>query len=212
MTPGWAAALVAAGGLAAVLLWPGAVAPAVRGPAPHGGRVHPAAAATGRRWGAVRALRRRRSPHGPGPSPDELGDALVLLALALRAGLPLTGALHHVRAGATGTVRRDLAAVLAAVGWGHGVQEAWAFAGPAWRPAALATQLAEQTGAAPALFMQRAAVRLREQQERERERRAARAGVLLVLPLGFGFLPAFACTAVIPVVLALADGVLGAPP
>jgi hypothetical protein len=32
--------------------------------------------------------------------------------------------------------------------------------------------------------------------------------VLLVLPLGLGFLPAFACTAVVPVVLNLASGVL----
>ncbi len=38
---------------------------------------------------------------------------------------------------------------------------------------------------------------------------AARAGVRLVLPLGLAFLPAFACTAVIPVVLALAHTVLG---
>ena len=32
--------------------------------------------------------------------------------------------------------------------------------------------------------------------------------MLLVLPLGLGFLPAFACTAVIPVVATLATGVL----
>ena len=37
----------------------------------------------------------------------------------------------------------------------------------------------------------------------------ARAGVRLVLPLGLAFLPAFACTTVIPIVLALGQRVLG---
>jgi pilus assembly protein TadC len=57
-------------------------------------------------------------------------------------------------------------------------------------------------------MLERVAERSRLAEDRAAERRAARAGVLLVLPLGFGFLPAFACTAVIPVVLALAHGVL----
>jgi hypothetical protein len=68
--------------------------------------------------------------------------------------------------------------------------------------------MSEQTGAAPAALIRAAAVRLREERESERERAAARAGVLLVLPLGLGFLPAFACTAVVPVVLNLASTVL----
>jgi hypothetical protein len=72
----------------------------------------------------------------------------------------------------------------------------------------MATHMSEHTGAAPAALIERAAARLREERERERERAAARAGVLLVLPLGLGFLPAFACTAVVPVVLNLAAGVL----
>ena len=141
-------------------------------------------------------------------SSDEVADALVLISVALRAGLPLTEALHHVQAGATGRVRVDLAAVAAALGWGRPAQEAWSFAGPGWRTAALATHMSEQTGAAPAALLESAAGRLREERERERERSAARAGVLLVLPLGLGFLPAFACTAVVPVVLHLASGVL----
>lgn len=139
---------------------------------------------------------------------DEVADALVLIALALRAGLDLTHALDEVATGADGPVARDLSAVVAAVRWGRPVAEAWSYAGAVWRPAALAWSVAEVTGAAPAALVAEAAVRLREEQERARERRAARAGVLLVLPLGLGFLPAFACTAVLPVVLALAVGVL----
>lgn len=136
----------------------------------------------------------------------------MLVALALRAGLPLTDALHHVQDGATGTVRSELAAVVAALRWGLPAQRAWDYGGPRWRAAATATHLSEQTGAAAAELLEGAAARLREQGERARERAAARAGVLLVLPLGLGFLPAFACTAVVPVVATLASGVLSGQP
>lgn len=139
---------------------------------------------------------------------EEVADALVLIALALRAGLDLTHALEEVAVGGRGAVATDLSAVVAAVRWGRPVDEAWSYAGAVWRPAALAWSVADATGAAPAALVAEAATRLREEQERDRERRAARAGVLLVLPLGLGFLPAFACTAVLPVVIALAVGVL----
>lgn len=159
--------------------------------------------------GPALAHPRRGSEPRVAASVDEVADALVLVALALRAGLDLTSALEEVTVGACGPVARDLSAVVAAVRWGRPVDEAWSYAGVAWRPAALAWGVAEATGAAPAALVAEAAVRLREGQERDRERRAARAGVLLVLPLGLGFLPAFACTAVLPVVIALALGVLG---
>jgi pilus assembly protein TadC len=158
---------------------------------------------------ALVALRARwRSHRSDQASTGEVADALVLISLALRAGLPLTEALHHVQAEATGRVRADLAAVAAALRWGRSAHEAWSFAGPGWRTAAMATHMSEHTGAAPAALLERAAGRLREERDRERERASARAGVLLVLPLGLGFLPAFACTAVVPVVLNLASGVL----
>jgi Flp pilus assembly protein TadB len=158
---------------------------------------------------ALAAVRARRGAHrSDQASTDQVADALVLISLALQAGLPLTEALHRVQAGATGRVRADLAAVAAALRWGRSAHEAWSFAGPGWRTAAMATHMSEHTGAAPAALLERAAGRLREERERERERAAARAGVLLVLPLGLGFLPAFACTAVVPVVLNLASGVL----
>jgi pilus assembly protein TadC len=133
---------------------------------------------------------------------------LVLLALALRAGLGLVEALEEVRPGAGQEVSRDLAAVVAALRWGRPSREAWSYAGEVWRTAELAWVVAEETGAAPASLVEQSALRLREELERSREQRAARAGVLLVLPLGLGFLPAFACTAVVPVVLALARTVI----
>jgi pilus assembly protein TadC len=139
----------------------------------------------------------------------DVADALVLVALALRAGLPVVESLEQAASVATGAVRRNLLAVAAALRWGRPTGVAWSYAGDVWQPAAGAFQMAESTGAGPADLIEGAAQRLREEEERDRERRAARAGVLLVLPLGLGFLPAFACTAVVPLVVVLADGVLG---
>ncbi|HEV7146260.1 MAG TPA: type II secretion system F family protein [Pedococcus sp.] len=139
-----------------------------------------------------------------------MADTLILLAMAVRSGLGLTEALAQVAECSTGPVRRDLAAVVAALRWGRPTRQAWLFAGAPWRPAAVAWTVSERTGAPPGELLERAAERSRHAEDRAAERRAARAGVLLVLPLGFGFLPAFAGTAVIPVVLALARGVLRA--
>lgn len=142
----------------------------------------------------------------------EVADTLVLLALALRAGLGLTQAVDQVRRSSDGAVRRDLGIVVAALRWGRPADEAWAFAGDRWEVAGVAWRMADDTGASPAELVQDAARRLRERHERDSERRAARAGVLLVLPLGLGFLPAFICTAVVPVVLVLGGSVLTTPP
>jgi len=169
-------------------------------------RWSPSPGDTSRGWLLDRVTRRRQAAT---PDPGDVADALVLLALALRAGLGLAEALHEVRLGSRGRVRRDLASVVAALQWAKSAPEAWAFASPVWRQVAQAWEVAVETGSAPAEHVELVAQRLREAQERDREQRAARAGVLLVLPLGFGFLPAFVCTAVVPVVLAVASGVVG---
>lgn len=142
----------------------------------------------------------------------EVADTLVLLALALRAGLGLTQAVDQVRRSSDGAVRRDLSVVVAALRWGRPADEAWAFAGDHWEVAGVAWRMADDTGASPAELAEDAARRLRERHERDSERRAAQAGVMLVLPLGLGFLPAFICTAVVPVVLVLAGAVLTTAP
>lgn len=178
--------------VAAVLLWPS------------GGRAGSGPA-------AVTARRPRGAAAAPAatPRPEDVADALVLVVLALRSGADLAGAVGGVAAVSQGAVRRDLDAVVAALRWGVPVAEAWGYAGPVWRPAALAFQMAAGTGASPTGLLVEAGARIREEQEQDQARQAARAGVLLVLPLGLGFLPAFACTAVVPVVLALATSVLG---
>ncbi|KRE56382.1 type II secretion system F family protein [Phycicoccus sp. Soil748] len=211
MTLGVAAATLA---VLAVALWPGR--PPSRSPSrsPERSPRSPRSSGSSRGLGGSAStsrlaarLRPRRSAHGQAPV-DQVADTLVLLALALRAGLGLVEALDEVRPGAGDEVARDLSAVVAALRWGRTAREAWSYAGDVWRPAELAWVVADETGAAPASLVEQAALRLREELERDRERRASRAGVLLVLPLGLGFLPAFACTAVVPVVLALARTVI----
>ena len=191
------------------VLWPGRVPPRSPGPLGPPGTLGPAPAGAGRAWWRTPGRWTPwRGPRHDQAADGDVADALVLVALCLRAGLPLTAALHHVQAGSTGVVRDDLGSVGAALRWGLSTQVAWAQAGDRWRQAATATHLSEQTGAAAAELLEGAATRLREEGERARERAAASAGVLLVLPLGLGFLPAFACTAVVPVVVTLASGVL----
>ena len=194
-----------------VLLWPAPGGPTPLAPRRPAEGLGPSTRArvTGGRFGAAgRPSLRRRRRDGRGGEADDIADALLLVALALRAGLPLSAALHHVAEGAEGRVGHDLAAVVAALRWGLPSQEAWGYAGPQWRVAAMATHLSEETGAAASELLDQAAHRIREEDERLRERAAARAGVMLVLPLGLGFLPAFACTAVVPLVATLASGVL----
>jgi hypothetical protein len=89
------------------------------------------------------------------------------------------------------------------------VEEAWRCAPPVWQVAARAWQVAEMTGAPVAVLVDDASQRLRDDEARRVESAISRTGVLLVLPLGLAFLPAFACTSVVPVVLALTHSVLG---
>jgi Flp pilus assembly protein TadB len=199
----WVLALLA---VLAVGLWPARARPtAVVASHPRAGQ------AIIDRWRSVvrRVVRSGALSRAEQPTAIEVADTLELLSLAVRSGLGLTEALHHVQRCSVGSVRRDLAAVVAALRWGRTAADAWTYGGRAWRAAALAWAVAEETGAPAAELLHHAAVRQREADDRAAERRTARAGVLLVLPLGLGFLPSFACVAVVPVLLVLARGVLG---
>ena len=87
------------------------------------------------------------------PPPQDVADALVLLVFALRSGLSITDAVSGVASTSIGPVRRDLARVVAALGWGVGVADAWADLGTVWRPAALAFTMAGETGASPSALL-----------------------------------------------------------
>jgi Flp pilus assembly protein TadB len=131
---------------------------------------------------------------------DEVADAVVLLALALRGGAAVTGALECVIAAVHGQVRADLSTVLSAQRWGLPAAEAWSTLSPVWRPVALAWSAAERAGVPPSDLLLSAAQRIRDAEAATREERLERAGVLLVLPLGGLFLPGFVATTIVPVV------------
>lgn len=185
----------------AAALWPGAGLLAVRT------SLHDQRQGHGQRESHVRRRGKLRRP--PGATPGEVADALALLALALRAGIGQEEALARVADGSSGAVRTSLRSVTAALRWGRPPAEAWGYAPAVWQGAALAWQVAATAGAPPADLVEGASQRLREEESRRVERAIATTGVLLVLPLGLAFLPAFACTAVVPVVLALTRSVLG---
>lgn len=154
----------------------------------------------------------RRPPARRGPAAGDVldaADALDLCALAVQAGLAPLEALEAVVPRAAPAVAADLMVVAAALRWGRTPTQAWALVSPVWRPAALAWRAAEEAGAGPAGLIAEAARRMRVAEQARVERAVQRSGVLLVLPLGLCFLPGFVCTTVVPVVLLLAEGLLG---
>jgi Flp pilus assembly protein TadB len=160
-----------------------------------------------------RALRPRLLPPDP-PHPvsttAEITDAALLLHLALSGGAGVIECLEAVVPSCRGRVRADLERVAAAYRWGLTHDEAWAYAAPEWEPVALALGLAIDHGAAPAGAVRAAARRLQASERARLEAAAGKAGTMLLLPLAAMFLPAFALTTMLPLVLALAPTRLGA--
>ncbi|MGE9807302.1 MULTISPECIES: type II secretion system F family protein [unclassified Janibacter] len=159
----------------------------------------------GRRVAMVPVSASRRVPDR---TCDTVADGIVLLALALRSGCSVPEALGAAANASAGPVADDLRRVAVALTWGHEGAQAWAHVPGAWAPAALALTLAQEAGASPSDALLAAARRLRSTEARRLEAAAARAGVALVIPLGLLFLPAFLCTAVLPVIVVLAGEAL----
>ena len=139
----------------------------------------------------------------------DVANAIELLGLALRGGTGLVEAIEAVAGQLGAPLREDLETVTAALRWGVGERAAWSSVSSAWQPAARALRMAAEVGVAPAELLQRAAEDMREAEQQRLAIAAARLGVRVVLPLGLAFLPAFVLTTVVPVVLALAQQVLG---
>lgn len=211
----------------AVLTWPQRCGPspvrqAPRGDHREGPRAGPSAGSGEGSGGGIvgRALNPRGDVAGhprelqittaavTGATPHDVADALVLLALALRVGVGPVEALEQVARSSSGPIGAQLSTVAAGHRWGLAPDEAWAQVPDVWQHAALAWRVALEAGAAPAELIEGAARRLRDIEDRRVESATMRAGVLLVLPLGLAFLPAFACTTVVPVVVTLARALL----
>lgn len=140
---------------------------------------------------------------------EEVANATVLLALALRSGRGVIEAVDEVARVSGPGVADDLGRVVAALRWGRSTQDAWSFAAPAWRPVGVAMALAQECGSSAGEVLLDAAAALRAEQARQQEAAAGRASVLLVLPLGLCFLPAFIATGIVPLVSVLLTRQLG---
>ncbi|MEU3015567.1 type II secretion system F family protein [Nocardia asteroides] len=151
---------------------------------------------------------------------DPLGSASAfdLLAACLRAGLPMAAAARAAAPTAPSILRAALcrAADLLALGadaataWERAAADAAGTAG-ADEVEALArmARRSARSGASLAAAVGELATQRREAVEDAAVARAERAGVLIGGPLGLCFLPAFVCLGIVPVVIGLADRVLG---
>ncbi|YAL83690.1 type II secretion system F family protein [Dermacoccaceae bacterium W4C1] len=148
---------------------------------------------------------------GAGEADPDVGDvaaAMELVALALSGGSPVVAALDTVAEEVHPILAADLRQVSAALRWGVDSAVAWGAVRPVWSEAGSALTLAERAGAAPAALVQQAAGRLRTQEAHRLEVAGAKLAVRIVLPLGLCFLPAFVLITIVPVVAALASGIL----
>ncbi len=139
----------------------------------------------------------------------ELADVADLLALTLSAGCGVLEGMELVGEHYPGVLGQQLRTVTAAARWGLADRDQWSAVPPAWAPIQGALQIASEAGVPPAVMLSAAAVDLRRAEAHRVEVAASKLGATAVLPLGLAFLPAFVLTTVVPVVLGLADGVLG---
>jgi hypothetical protein len=163
--------------------------------------------------------RRWRSRRGDGPT-EEYDTALVarqlplsadLLAACIAAGASPVAAAQAVGEALRGPVGERLAQGAAEVRLGGEPAEAWRrlAALPGAGPLARLLERADESGVPAAGPVARLAAEARAEWGRTATARARRAGVMVTAPVGLCFLPAFIAVGVLPVVIGLAEGVLG---
>ena len=140
----------------------------------------------------------------------ELPLVADLLAVALKAGAPPELAVRTVGVAVDGPVGARLRRVGRALSLGEQPARAWAHLGdlPMGLRLAAAAIRSANSGALLSDAFTRLAEELRTTRLADLDAATRRAGVLIVLPLGLCFLPAFFLTGVVPVVIAVLDGVL----
>jgi Flp pilus assembly protein TadB len=141
-----------------------------------------------------------------------LALTLELVALALRAGQPLSGALTVAAAAADSPCRERLTRVGGLLELGAEATEAWRVVegDPVLAPVAAAAVRSCSSGVRLAGAFEQLAGEIRRQLRATAEARAHRVGVLVAAPLGLCFLPAFVCLGIVPTVIGIARGVLAA--
>ncbi|GIF65439.1 hypothetical protein Ais01nite_34740 [Asanoa ishikariensis] len=133
-----------------------------------------------------------------------------LIAAALRAGAPVDVAVLGVADALGGPLRERLTTVGRSLRLGAEPPEAWSHlvGMPGGDRMAAAAIRSSASGSALAGALTRLADDLRADRAVAMEAAARRAGVLIVLPLGFCFLPAFILAGLVPVIVAILGDVL----
>ena len=151
---------------------------------------------------SAKATRERRAA--------ELPLVLDLLAVCLRAGMPLVSALETVGDALPGPFSRDLAVVARLQRLGSAPGAAWSewARDPDLAAMARAVSRSAESGSRLAMAFDRLAAERRSTLAAAGEERARRAGVVAMAPLGLCFLPAFVCVGIVPIVLSMAGEVL----
>lgn len=154
----------------------------------------------------ARRLVRRARPDGE----IELAGCWELIAVCLRAGLPVSVAVAAAAEPLEGEIGGRLRQVSGLLELGADPAEAWrsAAGAPALAPFARAAARSAGTGAALAQVADTEAARLRSALTDSAHARAQRAAVLITGPLGLCFLPSFLVLGIGPVVIGLAGAVL----
>ncbi|WP_055699297.1 type II secretion system F family protein [Streptomyces silaceus] len=169
-------------------------------------------------YGARRYGKRTRTAHRPDASGQateaerQLPLAADLLAACVAAGAGPVAAAQAVGESLKGPVGERLARGAAEVRLGGEPSDAWRQLAAMPGAAALARLLerAGESGAPAADPVSRLAADARAERGRAATARARRAAVLMTAPVGLCFLPAFVTVGVLPVVIGMAEGLLGA--
>jgi tight adherence protein B len=135
---------------------------------------------------------------------------LALMRAVIVAGADVRTALEQVGASLTqlDPDADSLVTVSKRLALGLPWPEAWAGTPERLAPVERAFRLAWSSGASPVAALDAAADALARQSRRAGERAAAELGVRLTIPLSLCLLPAFVLTGIVPLLLALARGVL----
>jgi len=154
------------------------------------------------------ALRGRRGGRAPSGEPGT-GLLLVLVEAALGSGAPVARALEVVGAAWPGVDGAHLVRAARRLALGTDWATAWQGATGGALVVARALQPTWTSGAAAGPALRAAADSWRRRRRAAARTAAARLGVHLLLPTGLCLLPAFVLLGVVPVVAALAAGLLG---
>ncbi len=146
------------------------------------------------------------------PDPFAIAAAYDLLAVCLRAGLPVGTAASAAAARAPQPLAASLGRAAELLALGADPDQAWSVSGDVdanFVELSMLARRAARAGSSLADAVAGLAEATREASHTEALARAEKAGVAVSGPLGLCFLPAFVCLGIVPVVVGLADGMLG---